>query len=272
MSDASYVGELKAFLDEKVDVYNNPDFISLDPISIPHRYSRKEDIEVSGFIAATIAWGNRKSILKNAGRLMDEMGESPFDFIQSASKSQLTKLNFVHRTFNTEDLRYFLLSLRHLYTVHGGMQAIFEANADAESLQRAISRFKHVFFELPHSTRTRKHVSDPLTGSAAKRLNMMLRWFVRKDKRGVDFGIWNDKLKPAQLSIPLDIHSGTIARELGLLQRRQNDAKAVEELDRVLRGFDSDDPVKYDFALFGLGVNGEFENFMHQGRRVNPAR
>lgn len=245
--------EIKEFLDEKYLEFNQKSFIEYDPISIPHRYNNKEDIEISGFITATIAWGNRKSIIQNAGRLMDKMGESPYDFVMNASAHQITSLEFVHRTFNSIDLQGFIYGLRNLYIHHGGMQTVFEKHA-SENLQMAIHQFKKVFFQAEHSLRTEKHISDPMKGSSAKRINMMLRWFVRKDRSGVDFGIWQGKLKPSQLSLPLDVHTGNVARKLGLLTRKQNDAKAVMEIDRILREFDPVDPVKYDFALFGLGA------------------
>jgi uncharacterized protein (TIGR02757 family) len=246
--------DVKEFLDLKSEQYNQHFFIELDPISIPHQFSLKEDIEISGFLTASIAWGNRKIILKNAHRLIVIMGESPFDFVMQATESQISKINFVHRTFNSEDLGCFIRGLRNVYERHGGMQRVFEQNAKEDSLQPAISAFKHLFFQIDHLERTRKHLSDPLQGSAAKRINMMLRWFIRKDKNGVDLGIWNGVLRPSQLSLPLDVHSGSIARKLGLLKRTQNDAKAVSEIDQVLRSFDPLDPVKYDFALFGLGA------------------
>lgn len=249
--------EIREFLDFKSEQYNQQVFIELDPISIPHRFSLKEDIEISGFLTATISWGNRKSILKNAVKLMEIMGESPFDFVMEASESQISRIHFAHRTFNSEDLGCFIRSLRNVYKRHGGLQKIFEQNEKEDSLQPAISAFKQVFFEINHLERTRKHISDPLQGSAAKRINMMLRWFIRKDNNGVDLGIWNGVLKPSQLSLPLDVHSGNVARKLGLLDRKQNDAKAVAEIDSVLREFDPVDPIKYDFALFGLGISGK---------------
>ncbi len=250
--------ELKEFLDEKVLQYNNLTFIESDPIQIPHLFSRKEDIEIAGFLAATIAWGNRKMIIKNAHKMMDLMGNSPYDFIMSHQEHHLNSLDgFVHRTFNSLDFTYFIKALKHIYQNHHGLEAVFAKNASATSTQPAIHYFKQVFFETPHLTRTEKHISDPMNGSAAKRLNMYLRWMVRKDNAGVDFGIWNS-LTPAQLSCPLDVHSGNVARKLGLLHRKQNDAKALLELDTQLRKMDANDPVKYDFALFGLGV---FEKF-----------
>lgn len=250
--------EIKAFLDEKVLQYNTPAFIESDPISIPHRYSRKEDIEVSGFLAATISWGNRKQIVKTAHNLLDKMGESPFDFIMEASPKHLKSFNgFVYRTFNENDLHYFLKALKHIYSNHGGLETVFVNHATNDSLQPAIHHFHNLFFELKHLPRTEKHISDPYKGSAAKKINMLLRWLIRKDRQGVDFGIWKE-LKPSQLSCPLDVHSGNVARKLGLLKRTQNDSKAVIELDKALRQLDPTDPVKYDFALFGLGI---FEKF-----------
>jgi len=250
--------ELKEFLDAKVIQYNHPDFLATDPIQIPHRFTKKEDIEISGFLTSTIAWGNRKSIINNAERLMEMMDSSPFDFVMNHEEQDLEKLHgFVHRTFNGEDLRYFVRSLNNIYKHHTGLEELFALKSNTTSLQASISHFKTIFFELEHLSRTTKHVSDPLKGSAAKRINMFLRWMVRDPSTGVDFGIWN-KIKPSQLSCPLDVHSGNVARKLGLIQRKQNDGKALAELDANLRKLDPHDPVKYDFALFGLGV---FEKF-----------
>jgi uncharacterized protein (TIGR02757 family) len=250
--------ELKSFLDEKVDRYNQPAFIVEDPISVPHLFTRKEDIEIAGFLTATIAWGNRKSILQSAMRMMEWMDHAPFDFVLNAYTSDLSSLKqkTVHRTFNGEDLAQFIQSLRHVYRQHGGMEDLFTKGFETNAAD-AITRFRSAFFEVKHLARTTKHVSDPQTGSAAKRIHMFLRWMVRNDFRGVDFGLWKG-ISPAQLSIPLDVHSGHIARQLGLLKRTQNDAKSVEELDMQLRKLDATDPVKYDFALFGLGVNNDF--------------
>ncbi|WP_242205002.1 TIGR02757 family protein [Aestuariivivens insulae] len=248
--------ELKEFLDSKVEQYNNPKFIESDPIQIPHQFSLKEDIEIASFLTASIAWGNRKMIIKNGERMMSLMGHAPYDFVMNHKASDLEKLNgFVHRTFNDIDFKYFIKALKHIYTNHNGLEAVF--NTDSTFTQHTISNFKTIFFELSHEQRTTKHISDPLKGSAAKRLNMMLRWLCRADKNGVDFGIWKS-INPSQLSCPLDVHSGNVARKLGLLNRKQNDAKALLELDTALRNLDSSDPVKYDFALFGLGV---FEGF-----------
>lgn len=250
--------QLKEFLDFKVAQYNQPEFIESDPIQIPHLFRQKEDIEIAGFLTATIAWGNRKSILKNANAMMQIMDHAPYDFLNNAEKSDFENLPlFVHRTFNRIDLQFFLKSLQSIYKKHNGLESVFTKYTSEKSTQEAIHQFKKVFFELPHPLRTEKHVSDPLKNSAAKRLNMFLRWMVRKDENYVDFGLWKN-IAPAALSCPLDVHSGNIARKLGLLKRKQNDAKAVNELDVNLRNLSPIDPVKYDFALFGLGV---FEKF-----------
>ena len=249
---------IKAFLEEKVQQYESFDFIEVDPILIPHQFSQKEDIEISGFLAATIAWGNRKSIINNAQKMMALMDQAPYDFILNHKEADLARFEgFVHRTFNADDLRYFIKALRHIYQEHQGLEQLFSQYAAPKSLQGAIHHFKQVFFSLPHQQRTQKHVSDPLKGSAAKRLNMYLRWMVRSNKNGVDFGLWK-ALHPRQLSCPLDVHSGNVARKLNLLKRKQNDGKALAELDTALRKMDPEDPVKFDYALFGLGV---FEKF-----------
>ena len=250
--------ELKEFLDAKVIEFNTPNFIKEDPISIPHKFSLKEDIEISGFLAATIAWGNRKMIVKNANRMMDLLDNSPYDFIMNHQESDLDKLeDFIHRTFNPIDLSFFIKSLKNIYNKHNGLESLFTNHVKEDSLQPAIHHFKKIFFEIEHPSRTTKHVSDPYKGSAAKKINMWLRWMVRNDNTGVDFGLWKD-ISPSTLSCPLDVHSGNVARKLGLLTRKQNDAKALAELDTNLRFLDNKDPVKYDFALFGLGV---FEKF-----------
>lgn len=251
--------ELKEFLDEKAELYNTPSFIETDPLSIPHRYSRKEDIEIAGFLAATIAWGNRKSIVTNANRMMQMMDDAPYDFVIQHRPKDLKRLRgFVHRTFNEVDFECFIKSLRHIYSAHGGLEQVFSTGLQQhQNLQHSISQFKKVFFEIEHPERTRKHLSDPITGSSAKRINMYLRWMVRQDKKGVDFGIWKS-ISPSTLSIPLDVHTGNVSRKLGLLQRKQSDSKAVAELDEALRKMDPRDPVKYDFALFGLGAIEKF--------------
>ncbi|MEP2935543.1 MAG: TIGR02757 family protein [Gilvibacter sp.] len=249
---------LKDFLDQKVVAYNTVEFLATDPIQIPHRFTKKEDIEIAGFLTATIAWGNRKSIITNANKLMSLMDDDPYEFVLHHSPSDLSRLEgFVHRTFNSIDASYFMQALQQIYKQHNGLESIFTTHANQEGMQMAIHRFKSIFFSWPHPPRTTKHISDPLKNSAAKRINMYLRWMVRQDNTGVDFGIWND-IDSSLLSCPLDVHSGNVARKLGLLSRKQNDAKALNELDTSLRKLDPSDPVKYDFALFGLGV---FEGF-----------
>jgi len=250
--------ELKEFLDAKVIQYNNPKFIESDPIQIPHQFTLKQDIEISAFLTATIAWGNRKMIIKNAQRIMDLVGNSPYDFVINHKEEHLDRFGgFVHRTFNEIDIKFFIQSLKYIYLNNSDLEAIFYQFAQTDSMQYSIHQFKSVFFQLEHPKRVEKHISDPLKGSASKRINMFLRWMVRNDNAGVDFGIWKT-ISSSQLSCPLDVHSGKVARKLGLLNRTQNDAKALLELDTNLRKLDATDPVKYDFALFGLGI---FEKF-----------
>ena len=261
------ISELKNFLEEKYDKYNRLDFIESDPISIPHQFTKKEDIEISGFLAAIIAWGQRVTIINNANKMMKLMGNSPHDFVMDAKEKDLKRFDeFVHRTFNGVDAIFFMKSLQNIYKKHGGLQKVFDSpplfsvkENNSNVCRNSIMNFRNVFFSIPHPARTSKHVSNPSENSSAKRLCMYLRWMVRKDKRKVDFGIWNNKnLNSSHLMCPLDVHSGNVARKLGLLKRTQNDWKAVEELTINLRTLDATDPVKYDFALFGLGV---FENF-----------
>lgn len=250
--------ELKDFLDEKANHYEAFSFIKDDPILIPHQFSKKEDIEISAFLVATISWGNRKSIINSGQKMMALLDQSPYDFVINHQASDLKSFDgFVHRTFNADDFRYFVTALQFIYHEKKGLEALFTPKKEDENTQLTIHHFKNTFFQLPHQKRTQKHVSDPLKGSAAKRINMFLRWMVRSSKQGVDFGLWKG-IEPRLLSCPLDVHSGNVARKLGLLQRQQNDAKALMELDTSLRQLDPLDPVKYDFALFGLGV---FEQF-----------
>lgn len=250
--------ELKDFLNEKAELYNNPAFIESDPIQIPHSFSLKEDIEIAGFLAATIAWGNRTVIIRNARKIMELMGNTPYEFIMKHKDRHLQKMDgFVHRTFNSTDLITFIKGLQYIYRERNGLEGVFTQNQTEDSMQHAIHVLRKEFFSVPHLERTKKHLADPLRGSAAKRVNMYLRWMIRNDDRGVDFGLWK-AISPSKLSCPLDVHSGNIARQLGLLERKQNDAKAVLELDSVLRQLDPADPVKYDFALFGIGVNERF--------------
>ena len=251
--------ELKAFLDDYVNRYNNSSFIATDPVSVPHRYTQKRDREIAGFLAASIAWGQRTTILNNAHKLMDWMDDAPYDFVMNHSPADLKPFaGFVHRTFNGDDCLYFLTALRHLYTRYPDMEAVFaEGLANYGDMFGAIQHFRAVFLEEEHLPRTRKHLPNPEAGAAAKRLNMFLRWMVRNDQKGVDFGCWTG-ISPAVLLCPLDVHSGRTARKLGLLTRPQDDRRAVEELTGSLRLLNPSDPVAYDFALYGLGV---FEKF-----------
>ena len=252
------ISELKEFLNEKVLLYENPKFIASDPIQIPHLFSLKEDIEIAAFLTSIISWGNRTMIIKNASKMMELLDNAPYDYIVNHQKKDVKRLDrFVHRSFNSIDLQQFINSLQHIYKNHGGLEKALEIKDNTLTYQTAIHRFKNIFFEIAHPQRTEKHISDPLKNSAAKRINMFLRWMVRDGRSGVDFGLWKSHTS-ANLSCPLDVHSGNVARKLSLLLRKQNDWKAVSELDKNLRLLDKKDPVKYDFALFGLGV---FEKF-----------
>tara|TARA_X000000368_G_scaffold95720_1_gene73433 strand:+ start:13 stop:777 length:765 start_codon:yes stop_codon:yes gene_type:complete len=250
--------ELKEFLDEKAEFYEQKQFIQNDPILIPHKFDSKLDTEISGFLISIISWGNRKSIINSGYKIIDLLDNSPSDFILNHSYNDLKSINgSIHRTFNSDDLVYFIKSLKNIYTNYNGIEGIMSNPNNGENLQERISIFKKIFFQLNHKKRTKKHLPDPLKGSAAKRFNMFLRWMVRSNKKGVDFGLWKS-ISPSQLSCPLDVHTGNIARKLGLLKRAQNDYLAVNELDKKLREMDIEDPVKYDFALFGLGINEKF--------------
>lgn len=247
--------DLKTILDEAYDRFARPSFIADDPIQVPRSFTKREDAEVIGLLTATIAWGQRKTIIANAWRLTRLMDERPHEFIMNADATDLKHVGgFVHRTFNGTDLKHFAIGLRHLYQLHGGLEDAFLV-VGPWSASRGISAFKQRFFEITHARRTEKHVADPAKGSNAKRINMFLRWMVRPDDRGVDLGLWK-RITPADLMVPLDVHTGRVGRALSLLQRKQDDWKAVEELTSALRTFDVADPVKYDIALFGLGVQG----------------
>ncbi len=251
--------ELKVFLDEKFLQYNNPSFIDSDPISIPHSFPEDRDREISGFLTAAIAWGRRDLIVRSSRLLMELMDNSPYEFITTAGDKDFSRFyRFVHRTFNGTDCIYFLKGLRYIYSNFDSMEdVVTEGMKDSGLIKDGLSHLRLTFFSLHHEIRNEKHFADVSGGSAGKRLNMFLRWMVRKDNFGVDFGIWKT-IDPAMLYIPLDLHSGNTARRLGLLTRKINDWKAVEELTEILREFDPADPVKYDFALFGLGVNEKF--------------
>lgn len=246
---------LRSFLEEKWKRYERPDFTKLDPICIPHRFKDKEDIEIAGFFAAIFAWGQRVTIINKTTELLRRMDDSPADYIRSHEPSdRKVFLDFAHRTFNGVDCDYFLQRLQAMYSSEGGLERVFSQSLDNCPTKEGLSKFKMRFFDRSHQIRSQKHIGNPLTGSTAKRLNMFLRWMVRPSDRGVDFGLWKE-IQTSQLSIPLDVHTGNVARLLGLLKRTQNDWRAVEELDNRLRDIDPVDPVKFDFALFGLGVD-----------------
>ena len=244
--------ELKEFLDFKADQYENIHFLEDDPIQFAHRFSKKEDQEIIGFLISTIAWGNRKSIIGNGEKLIEIMHDSPHEFVLNYPSSNQTP-HFVHRTFNTTDLDFFLRALNHIYTTKSGLENCFQKHEEIAGVKGRIKNFRESFFSTPHERRSEKHISNPLQNSACKRLNMFLRWMVRPYNKGVDLGIWKS-ISTSELLLPLDVHTSRNARRLGLLARKQDDWKALEELMVQLRKFDSNDPVKYDFALFGLGV------------------
>jgi uncharacterized protein (TIGR02757 family) len=246
--------ELKDFLDFKANQYENSDFIQFDPIQIPHLFSSKEDVEIVAFLMATIAWGNRKSIITNGHKLIEIMENSPLEYVLEYNPKK--EFSFVHRTFNSIDLDFFFRSLKTIY-LNGGLEKSFQLEEENGGLKSRISHFRKIFLSIDHLPRSQKHISNPQANSACKRLVMFLRWMVRDSKKGVDFGIWKS-ISPSELYIPLDVHTGNIARKLGLLERTQNDWTTNEELILKLREFDSKDPAKYDFALFGLGA---FEKF-----------
>lgn len=251
--------DLKELLDQKYREFNQLDFIQNDPISIPHQFEDKNDIEVSGFLTATISWGNRAAILKSAHKWMEMMGEQPYDFVMTASKGELDSMkSFYYRTFQGEDVVCFLMGLRRIYNEFGGLHVLFlEEWKKGNGIEGGLSKLRNEFFTSESPTRSFKHLANIKKNSSCKRLNMFLRWMVRKDKCGVDFGLWND-IPPSALFLPLDVHTGNVARKLGLLNRKANDWKAVKEVTANLRVFDSNDPVKYDFSLFGMGIEKYF--------------
>ncbi len=268
MINSENLKNIKQYLDSQVNLYNRSGFIHSDPIQVPHRFTRKEDIEIASFLTATISWGQRKSIINNANRLMDLMDNSPYEFLlgtpfyssgvtqnNAVTNSDYNRIvNFVHRTFNSDDCLYFFESLRNIYLHYRGLEDVFTTGYNVEeSIYGALKHFRGVFLSIPHSKHIRKHISDVTANSSAKRLNMFLRWMIRSDENEVDFGIWNN-IPASSLMLPLDVHSGNAARALGLLERKQNDWKAVEEVTSILSIFDPLDPVKYDFALFGISA------------------
>lgn len=249
--------ELHHFLEEAYLCYNQPEFITDDPISIPHLFSKTQDIEIMGFWAAVLAWGNRRTIINKCQELIELTDHSPHDFMLNHQSTDLKRfLNFKHRTFNATDTLYFIHFFKQHYSQHHSLETAFTMSfsEQAPTVEKALCAFHDYFFSLAeYPERTRKHIATPARHSACKRLNMFLRWMVRQDDKGVDFGIWK-KIKPSQLVCPCDVHVERVARSLGLLTRKQMDWKTALELTANLRKFDAEDPVKYDFALFGLGV------------------
>ena len=245
--------ELTEFLLAKANQFENLSFIEDDPISIPHQFKRKEDIEIIGLLVATIAWGNRKSIIKSGNKLVTIFGESPHDFVMNFNLTR--RIDFVHRTFSGEDLVFFIQALKRIYEADG-LEATFSKKT-SDGIHVAISNFRNTMLQTPHLSRSTKHLSNPMINSACKRLNMYLRWMVRSDAKGVDFGLWKT-LSPMDLHIPLDVHTGNIARKLGVLERTQNDWKSSQLLHEFAKQLIPNDPSKLDFALFGLGAIEDF--------------
>jgi uncharacterized protein (TIGR02757 family) len=249
--------ELKIFLDQAVEKYNQPDFIENDPISIPHSYTLPQDIEITAFWTAMLAWGNRKMIIRKAEELFALMDNAPYDFIRHHQEKDLKAfLDFKHRTFNVTDTLYFIHFLKHHYTKFESLESAFllDFNKQDLTVQKSLQNFHDYFFSLADfPERTRKHIATPARNSACKKLNMFLRWMVRKDDKGVDFGLW-EGISPSQLICPCDVHVERVARKLGLIHRNTSDWKTALELTENLRQLDASDPIQYDFALFGLGI------------------
>jgi uncharacterized protein (TIGR02757 family) len=253
------VNDVQAFLERKVEEYNQPSFIAADPISVPHRFRKVQDIEIAGLFAAVFAWGNRTTILKKSNEVIALMDGQPHAFITGHRETDLKRmLSFRHRTFNATDLLYFIFFLRHHYSLHDTLETAFFSRPEGTTVESALNYFFGYFFSLEDAPgRTKKHIAAPWKGSTCKRLNMFLRWMVRTDNRGVDFGIWKS-ISPADLVCPVDVHVARVARRLGLIRRQQTDWLTAMELTNNLKTFDSTDPVKYDFALFSLGAEEDF--------------
>jgi uncharacterized protein (TIGR02757 family) len=251
--------ELKAFLDKKFREYNKPAFIHNDPVSVPHRFKKRQDIEITGLWTAVLSWGQRITIINKSLQLFSLMDNSPFDFIANHSEKDLLRLlKFRHRTFNTTDTLYFIHFFQSWYSKHDSLEGLFCPDKNDATIESGLNRFHRQFFSLPEApSRTHKHIPSPAMGSACKRLNMFLRWMVRKDDAGIDFGIWN-RISASQLICPCDIHVERVARKLGLITRKKADWKTAVELTANLRKLDPADPVKYDYALFGLGINEKY--------------
>ncbi|MES1215456.1 MAG: TIGR02757 family protein [Bacteroidota bacterium] len=250
--------ELKKLLNKKVDTYNQPFFIKDDPVSIPHLFTKKQDIEIAGFFAAIFSWGNRTTIIQKSKELMQLMEMQPYEFCLNEDLERLKRMSeFKHRTFNTTDLLYFIEFFRFHYSKHKSLETAFTMHGD--TIEEMLTGFHHYFFsleEIPH--RTKKHIATPEKNSTCKRLNMFLRWMVRSDDKGIDFGIWKNIL-PSQLICPIDVHVARVARHFKLLERKQTDWQAALELTNNLRELDKNDPVKYDLALFSIGATEKFK-------------
>ena len=254
------IHDLAAFLNEKVAMYNQPAFIERDPVCIPHLFTRKQDIEIAGVFAATLAWGNRTSIINNCRRLMEWMDNAPYDFVLTHQETDMKRfLGFAHRTFNATDLLYFVAFLQYHYLNSPSLEEAFTGGVPYKepTVKQALIHFNNHFFSMEHPARTRKHVATPERNSACKRLNMFLRWMVRKDSCGVDFGIWK-QISPSQLVVPLDVHVARVAHRLGLLPANKADWKNAELLTLLLKELNENDPAIYDYALFGLGAEERF--------------
>jgi len=251
------LSQLKSLLDDRVTLYNQPSFIENDPISIPHQYTRLQDIEITALWTAVFSWGLRKTIINKANELFALMDNAPYDFVMHHSEEDGQRLlRFVHRTFQPTDTLYFLHFFRNYYTENDSLQSAFTRHTDvsAPRVKEMLTGFHSMFFDSEWAPqRTRKHIATPARGAGCKRLNMFLRWMVRRDNSGVDLGLWED-ISPADLMMPLDVHVQRVALRLGLLNRDKSDWRAVEELTSQLKIMDPHDPVKYDYALFGMGV------------------
>ncbi|HLO71957.1 MAG TPA: TIGR02757 family protein [Flavipsychrobacter sp.] len=254
------INALKNLLDEKVRLYNQPSFIKGDPIVVPHRFGKQQDIEIAGLFAAVLAWGNRTSIINSTNKIMQWMDDAPHDFVVNHQDTDLKKmLSFAHRTFNATDLLYFIYFLHYHYSQYNSLEDAFvpEASYEHETVEQALIHFHNYFFSIEHPERTRKHIATPARKSACKRINMYLRWMVRTDNHGVDFGIWK-KMSPRQLVCPLDVHVGRVAFRLRLIRNEKSDWQNALSLTQSLRELNPEDPALYDYALFGLGAEERF--------------
>lgn len=245
--------KLKAFLNQKVEQFNTPDFLADDPLGVVHRFSNQKDIEVMGLFMAILAWGNRKSIINSGNKLVEIFENAPFQFISQHREEDFKNIKFIHRTFQTSDLQFISKGLQTIYSKQESLEFAFSTHDLYPEIKGRIVNFREAMLRVPHEQRSEKHLANPLKKSAAKRLNMFLRWMVRDNSTGVDFGIWKS-IPTSELYVPLDVHTSKVARSLGLITRPQDDWLALEELMKNLRDFDANDPCKYDFALFGLGA------------------